>query len=61
MTLIPLPAFQEQRPLVDARRASVLQSDPGEAHSAPARLQRDGLQLEAILVTHHHPDEFKCK
>ena len=45
MKLIPLPAFQDNylRVLHDGQRALVV--DPG-------------LQLEAILVTHHHPDHI---
>ena len=32
--------------------------DPGDAQPVLHRLQRDDLQLEAILVTHHHPDHI---
>lgn len=56
MRLAPLPAFQDDylRFLHDGQRA--LAVDPGEAHPAPASLQREGLELQPILVTHHHPD-----
>lgn len=30
--------------------------DPGDAAPVEARLARDGLRLEAILITHHHAD-----
>lgn len=40
--------------LRQAQRAVVV--DPGEAAPVFAALQADGLQLEAILVTHHHAD-----
>ena len=40
--------------LREAQRAVVV--DPGEAAPVLAALQADGLQLEAILVTHHHAD-----
>ena len=58
MKLIPLPAFQDNYLWVlhDAHRALVV--DPGDAQPVLACLQRDRLQLEAILVTHHHPDHI---
>jgi len=58
MKLIPLPAFQDNYLWVlhDGHRALVV--DPGDAQPVLAFLQRDGLQLEAILVTHHHPDHI---
>jgi hydroxyacylglutathione hydrolase len=56
MKLIPLPAFQDNYLwlLHDGRRALVV--DPGDAQPVLECLQQSGLQLEAILVTHHHPD-----
>lgn len=56
MKLIPLPAFQDNYLwlLHDGRRALVV--DPGDASPVLAALAEGGLQLEAILVTHHHPD-----
>ena len=58
MNLIPLPAFQDNYLwlLHDGRRALVV--DPGDAQPVLACLQRGRLQLEAILVTHHHPDHI---
>ena len=58
MKLIPLPAFQDNYLWVlhDGHRAVVV--DPGDAQPVLEFLQRDGLQLEAILVTHHHPDHI---
>jgi hydroxyacylglutathione hydrolase len=58
MTLIPLPAFQDNYLwlLHDGHRALVV--DPGDAQPVLAALQRHGLQLEAILVTHHHADHI---
>jgi hypothetical protein len=54
MNVIPLPAFQDNHLwlLHDGRRAPA--ADPGDAQPVLARLQRDGLQLGAILVTHQH-------
>ena len=56
MKLIPLPAFQDNYLwfVHDGRRALVV--DPGDAQPVVDSLQREGLKLEAILVTHHHPD-----
>jgi hydroxyacylglutathione hydrolase len=56
MNLIPLPAFQDNYLwlLHDGQRALVV--DPGDAEPVRMYLERTGLQLEAILVTHHHPD-----
>jgi hydroxyacylglutathione hydrolase len=58
MKSIPLPAFQDNYLWVlhDGHRALVV--DPGDAQPVLQFLQRDGLQLEAILVTHHHPDHI---
>ncbi|MES2938057.1 MAG: hydroxyacylglutathione hydrolase [Pseudomonadota bacterium] len=58
MNLTPLPAFQDNYLwlLDDGRRALVV--DPGDARPVQAALQAAGLQLEAILVTHHHPDHI---
>lgn len=55
MRLASLPAFQDNDLwfLHDGQRARVM--DPGEAHPVPASLQREGLELEAILVTHPAP------
>jgi hydroxyacylglutathione hydrolase len=56
MTLIPLPAFEDNYLWVlhDGRRALVV--DPGDAQPVLAFLAQSGLQLAAILVTHHHAD-----
>jgi len=40
--------------LRNARHAAVV--DPGEARPVLEYLQREGLELAAILATHHHPD-----
>lgn len=40
--------------LHDGQRALVV--DPGDAQPVFEALQREGLQLESILVTHHHAD-----
>lgn len=56
MQLIPLPAFDDNYIWIlhDGRQALVV--DPGDAQPVLEALQRFGVQLQAILVTHHHPD-----
>jgi len=56
MKLIPLPAFADNYiwMLHDGQRALVV--DPGEAQPVLRALQLEGVQLQTILVTHHHGD-----
>ena len=56
MKLIPLPAFDDNYiwMLHDGHRALVV--DPGDAQPVLDALQREGLRLQGILVTHHHAD-----
>ncbi|HEY0201092.1 MAG TPA: MBL fold metallo-hydrolase, partial [Burkholderiaceae bacterium] len=56
MKLIPLPAFTDNYiwMLHDGTQAVVV--DPGDAGPVHEALSREGLQLAAILVTHHHAD-----
>jgi len=56
MKLIPLPAFDDNYIWMfhDGQRALVV--DPGDAQPVLAALQHEDLQLQGILVTHHHPD-----
>ena len=56
MKLIPIPAFSDNYIWLvhDEQRALVV--DPGDAQPVFEALHRLGLKLEAILVTHHHPD-----
>lgn len=56
MKLIPLPAFTDNYiwMLHDDHQAIVV--DPGDAAPVTRALQDLGLQLQAILVTHHHAD-----
>jgi hydroxyacylglutathione hydrolase len=56
MTLLPLPAFDDNYiwMLHDGHQALVV--DPGDAQPVLQALQTLGLQLQAILVTHHHAD-----
>ncbi|MCV2216063.1 hydroxyacylglutathione hydrolase [Thauera sp. Sel9] len=56
MDIIPLPAFRDNYIWLirDGRHAVVV--DPGDAAPVLDYLSREGLQLAAILVTHHHAD-----
>lgn len=56
MNLLALPAFADNYiwMLHDARQAVVV--DPGQAEPVLQALAERGLQLQAILVTHHHAD-----
>jgi hydroxyacylglutathione hydrolase len=56
MNLLPLPAFSDNYiwMLHDGRQALVI--DPGEAAPVFAALERHALQLQSILITHHHND-----
>jgi hydroxyacylglutathione hydrolase len=56
MNLSALPAFADNYiwMLEDGHRAAVV--DPGDAAPVLTELQARGLQLAAILVTHHHGD-----
>ena len=56
MKLIPIPAFSDNYIwlLHDEHQALVV--DPGDAEPVLQALHRLDLKLDAILVTHHHPD-----
>jgi hydroxyacylglutathione hydrolase len=63
MKLIPLPAFQDNDLWVMHDGSRALGMDPDDAQPLRACLQRDGMQLQAILVTRPAPgprkNEFK--
>ena len=56
MHLIPIPAFSDNYiwALHDGSRALVV--DPGESEGVSRWLAQQGLQLDTILITHHHAD-----
>jgi len=59
MTLVPLPALSDNYIWLLADAAGdALVVDPGEAEPVRAAIERDGLRLSAILLTHHHPDHI---
>ncbi len=57
-TVIPLPAFSDNYIwlLRNDQGPEVAVVDPGDAAVVEAFLQRHGLNLVAILITHHHQD-----
>jgi hydroxyacylglutathione hydrolase len=54
--IIPIPAFRDNYIWLvrDGRNAAVV--DPGDAAPVLAYLEREGLDLAAIVTTHHHND-----
>ncbi len=56
MRLTPIPAFSDNYiwALHDTEQALVV--DPGEADGVAQWLADEGLRLDTILITHHHPD-----
>lgn len=56
MNLEPLPAFNDNYIWVLHDGTQALAVDPGDAAPVLHLLQARSLQLEAILVTHHHSD-----
>jgi hydroxyacylglutathione hydrolase len=54
--LSALPAFADNYIWMLRRGQQALVVDPGDAAPVKQALQSQGLQLAAILVTHHHPD-----
>lgn len=51
-----IPAFKDNYIWLLRRGERAAVVDPGDAAPVMARLQAEGLQLDAILVTHHHAD-----
>ena len=56
LTVTPLPAFQDNYIWTLSARGRVVIVDPGDAGPVEDFLDRNGGELEAILVTHHHRD-----
>jgi hydroxyacylglutathione hydrolase len=56
MLLHPLPAFSDNYIWTLRTGTRALVVDPGEASGVMAWLDREGLQLDTILITHHHAD-----
>jgi hydroxyacylglutathione hydrolase len=56
LTLLPVPAFNDNYLWVLHDGQSALVVDPGDATPVAEALNANRLQLETILVTHHHGD-----
>lgn len=56
LKLIPIPAFADNYLWILHDGGKALVVDPGDAAPVSRFLQASGLQLESILVTHHHAD-----
>jgi len=51
-----IPAFKDNYIWLLTRGTRAFVVDPGDACPVQARLEADGLNLEGILITHHHAD-----
>lgn len=56
LEIVPLPAFRDNYIWAIRRGARFAVVDPGEAGPVLAYARARGLQLSAVLVTHHHAD-----
>lgn len=56
MNLLPLPAFTDNYIWMLHDESHAIVVDPGDASPVLHALRTRGLQLQAILVTHHHHD-----
>ena len=56
VTITPIRAFKDNYIWCLRRNGSAVVVDPGDATPVLAHLEAEGLQLEAILNTHHHSD-----
>jgi hydroxyacylglutathione hydrolase len=56
IVLHPIPAFTDNYLWLLERNGAAVVVDPGDAAPVEAALSARGLHLEAILITHHHPD-----
>ena len=60
MTVIPIPCLQDNYSylLVDPRTRQAAVIDPGDGAAARAALVEHGVDLEAVIITHHHVDHL---
>lgn len=56
--LIPIPAFADNYLWLLVRDGNAVVVDPGDAAPVEAALVQRGLNLVAILITHHHADHI---
>ncbi|HQR50210.1 MAG TPA: hydroxyacylglutathione hydrolase [Methylophilaceae bacterium] len=58
LEVIPIPAFRDNYIWLLRRKGHAVVVDPGDAAPVLALLAEQQLQLDAILVTHHHDDHI---
>ena len=59
LNISAIPAFRDNYIwLIRTGGTSCAVVDPGEAAPVAERVQREGLQLRYVLLTHHHPDHI---
>ncbi len=60
LQVIPIPAFTDNYIwlLTNEERKQAAIVDPGDAAPVIAELENRGMELEAILITHHHSDHI---
>lgn len=56
LSVVPLPAFNDNYLWLLCLDGMAWVVDPGDAHVVDAALQAQGVQLVGILLTHHHAD-----
>jgi hydroxyacylglutathione hydrolase len=58
ITITPIPAFQDNYIWLISNHRHAVVVDPGDAKPVIAYLEQHQLQLDAILITHHHADHI---
>ena len=58
LEVLPVPAFVDNYLWLLVRGGEAVVVDPGDAAPVEAALAARGLNLSAILITHHHPDHI---
>ena len=58
LVIVPVPAFKDNYIWLMVRGRSAAIVDPGDAAPIEAALSKLDLSLDAILLTHHHPDNM---
>lgn len=58
LDILPIPIFDDNYVWLSRAGARAFVVDPGDAGPVLAALREHGLTLEAILITHHHPDHI---
>lgn len=58
LSITPIPAFSDNYIwcLANSETGMAMIVDPGQAEPVVSHLESNGLTLDTILVTHHHPD-----